>query len=230
MRNRTLTVFIIFCLPGIAAFTGCTSGRASDKLREGFVSLFNGKDLTGFKGLVADPIKRAKMSADELRSAQAEANRLMQKNWKVIDGVLVYTGDGFDNLCTQKDYADFELLIDWKIEPGSDSGIYLRGSPQVQIWDPQGRGVGSGGLFNNKNHPDKPLKVADRPAGQWNTFRIIMIGQFVIVYLNDRLVVNTEILENYWQPGEPIYETGPIEFQAHRTPVYFKNIFIRELK
>src|SRR5690349_12745226 len=99
---------------------------------EGFVALFNGKDLTGWKGLVDDPVKRAAMSVDELAKAQEKADKSMRDHWKVEDGVLVFDGKG-QNLCTDKDYGDFEMLVDWKILEGGDSGIYLRGCPQVQI-------------------------------------------------------------------------------------------------
>ncbi|HOT51573.1 MAG TPA: DUF1080 domain-containing protein, partial [Candidatus Hydrogenedentes bacterium] len=111
------------------------AGAQEIEAPEGFVPLFNGKDLTGWKGLVADPEKRAKMSPDELAAAQKAADEKMRAHWRVENGVLVFDGKG-DSLCTAKDYGDFELLVDWKIEKGGDSGIYLRGSPQVQIWDP----------------------------------------------------------------------------------------------
>jgi len=102
---------------------------------EGFEPLFNRKDLYGWKGLVADPVKRARMSEAELAAAQKKADEIMRQHWQVIDSVLVFDGRG-ESLCTAKDYCDFELFVDWKIEKGGDSGIYLRGSPQVQIWDP----------------------------------------------------------------------------------------------
>ncbi len=97
-----------------------------EKPPKGFVPLFNGVDLTGWKGLVADPIKRAQMSEEELREAQQKADEEMRAHWKVVDGVLTYDGKG-NNLCTARDYEDFELLVDWKIEAGGDSGIYLTG-------------------------------------------------------------------------------------------------------
>ncbi|HEY9174800.1 MAG TPA: DUF1080 domain-containing protein [Verrucomicrobiae bacterium] len=201
----------------------------------GFTALFNGKDLTGWKGLVADPKKRAAMSAEALAAAQAKADALMRENWKLDDGAVVYRGKSFDNLCTVKDYADFELVCDWKITPNSDSGLYLRGSPQVQIWDPftapvkAGNEVGSGGLFNNQKNPAKPLKVADKPIGEWNRFRILMVGEKVHVFLNGELVVNNTTLENYWDRSQPIFSSGQIELQAHTTPVWFKNIYVREI-
>lgn len=202
---------------------------------EGFVSLFNGRDLTGWKGLVDDPVKRAKMSPDELAAAQRTADERMREHWHVIDGVLSFDGKG-DNLCTTKDYGDFELYVDWKIPPKGDSGIYLRGTPQVQIWDPanpashrNGCDKGSGALWNNKDHERFPLVKADRPIGEWNTFYIKMVGDRVTVKLNDQLVVDDVVMENYWEPNQPIYDHGAIELQNHGGPLWFRNIYVREL-
>ena len=199
---------------------------------EGFVSLFNGTDLSGWKGLVGNPVSRTKMHPDTLAIKQSVANKKMHENWSVRDGVLWFNGRGA-NLCTVKDYGDFELLVDWRITKNGDSGIYLRGSPQVQIWDTSrtnvGAQVGSGGLYNNKNHRSTPLKVADNPIGDWNTFRIIMIGDKVTVFLNGELVVDNEVFENYWEREKPIYPTGPIELQAHGSDLGFRDIYIKEL-
>ncbi len=196
--------------------------------KEGFVPLFNGRDLSGWKGLVGDPVKRALMSPEELKKAQTRADEVMYSNWKVVEGILVFDGKG-ESLCSVKDYGDFELLVDWKIEDGGDSGIYLRGSPQVQIWDPAQWPEGSGGLYNNKIGPSKPLERADNPVNAWNTFRIRMVGERVTVYLNNVLVVEDVAMENYWEREKPIYATGQIELQAHSTPLYFRNIYIREI-
>ena len=103
--------------------------------------------------------------------------------------------------------------------PWGDSGIYLRGSPQVQIWDPSlevAGGVGSGGLYNNQENPSKPSAVADKPVGEWNTFHIKMVGEKVWVTLNGKLVVDNVTMENYWERDKPIYPTGQIEFAAPR--------------
>jgi HEAT repeat protein len=202
---------------------------AHDALRRaGFVPLFNGKDLAGWKGLVADPPKRAAMTASELRKAQAEADADMRTHWRVIDGVLVFDGEG-RSLCTVRDYADFEMFVDWEIQPKGDSGIYLRGSPQVQIWDETQSPDGSGGLYNNQKNPSKPLLRADRPAGEWNTFHIRMAGERVSVELNGILVTDNVVMENYWERSEPIYPSGQVELQSHNTPLRFKNIYLREL-
>ena len=115
---------------------------------EGFKSMFNGKDLSGWQGLVENPVVRAKMKPAELAKKQAEADKKVPGNWSVKDGCIWFNGEG-DNLCSVKEYGDFEMLVDWKITKKGDSGIYLRGSPQVQIWDTSrvevGAQVGSGG-------------------------------------------------------------------------------------
>ena len=195
---------------------------------EGFGALFNGRNLDGWKGLVENPGARAKMTPMQLAAAQTKADSIMSAHWSVADGVLVFDGKG-ESLCTAKDYADVEMLVDWKIEKNGDSGIYLRGSPQVQIWDPAQWPEGSGGLYNNQKNPAKPLRRADKPIGEWNTFRIRMIGERVTVHLNDVLVVDSVVLENYWDRSLSIFPTGQIELQSHSSPLYFKNIFLREI-
>jgi len=163
-----------------------------------------------------------------LKKAQAEADDLMRKHWRVVDGELVFDGAGH-SLCTKRDFGDFEMFVDWKIESKGDSGIYLRGSPQVQIWDPAQWPEGSGGLYNNQKNPKNPLVKADRPIGEWNTFYIKMAGEKVTVLLNGVPVVDDVVMENYWERDKPIYPLGQIELQAHSTNLSFKNIFIRPL-
>jgi hypothetical protein len=218
----------------------------------GFTLLFNGKDLTGWKGL---PLKananakkgkgaayramtmpeRLSASPEELAEAQKRGDESAHEHWKAEDGVLVFDGKG-QSLCTAKDYGDFELYCDWKIKEKGDSGIYLRGTPQVQIWDPftspntkNGEQKGSGGLFNNKEHPKDPLVMADKPIGEWNTFYIKMVGDKVTVKLNGKLVVDNVTMENYWERDKPIYPKGTIELQNHGNTLYFRNIYVKEL-
>jgi hypothetical protein len=234
LETLVLGVLVVFVLATVAYSDQAAdpNQRPLNQPPKGFAALFNGRDLTGWKGLVGSPVTRGKMTPQELSKEQTKANEVMQAHWKAVDGVLCFDGRG-ESLCTAKDYGDFEILVDWKIEKGGDSGIYLRGSPQVQIWDPANRivgaEVGSGGLYNNKKGPSKPLKLADKPIGQWNTFRIIMIGDLVTVYLNDVLVVDNVVMENYWERDKPIYPVGQIELQSHNSPLYFRNIFIREI-
>lgn len=194
----------------------------------GFTALFNGKDLKGWKGLVENPIKRSTMNEVEMKRAQKKADDQMHAHWQAVDGVLVFDGQGA-SLCTDKDYKNFEMLVDWKITPKGDSGIYLRGSPQVQIWDVALNPKGSGGLYNNQKNTSEPLVAADNPAGEWNTFRIRMENDKVSVWLNDKLVTDNVVLENYWDRAQPIFPSGQIELQNHNSPLFFKNIYIKEL-
>lgn len=210
----------------VAVLTAAAMASAADNTPPaGFVALFNGKDLSGWKGLVGNPKSRAQMPPEQLAAAQQKADESMRAHWKVEDGALVFDGKG-QSLCTAKDYGDFEMWVDWKILPKGDSGIYLRGSPQVQIWQ---NPVGSGGLYNNKTNPSKPLAVADKPVGEWNRFYIKMIGERVTVKLNDVLVVDNVVMENYWERGKPIYPTGQIELQNHGNTLWFKNVYLREI-
>ncbi len=220
----------------------------------GFVRLFNGENLDGWKGLAHKkaPERRA-LRGKELSEAQAAADEVMRSHWSVVDGVLTYDGEG-QSLCTAKDYGDFEMYVDWKIPPGADSGIYLRGTPQIQIWDPwdprmrggdgppsdseqwvtqyrNGRNLGSGGLWNNKRWRNSPTVLADNKPGQWNTFLIRMVGDKVTIWLNEKKIVDRVALENYWDKtgATPLVRSDQIELQHHGSELFFRNLYIREL-
>lgn len=208
----------------------------------GFTALFNGKDLTNWQGAV-DFGKRQKMSDSERAAVQKDADAKILPHWKVEDGVLVNDGQG-GNLASAKDFGNFELYVDWKIEPRGDSGIYLRGNPQIQIWDSDQLdpkryelefAKGSGAPWNNKDKKDKvPLKKADKSPGEWNTFYIVMKDGKVTVKLNGELVVDNAGLDNYFEAGKPLPARGPVELQQHYRQdgkpgkLWFKNIYVKE--
>jgi hypothetical protein len=235
--QRILTILLVAAAPAFAADKEDKAGPKDNKPPEGFVALFNGKDLTNWKGVIPLP-QRAKLDAAQLAEAQKKSDLKALPHWTVKDGILYYDGKG-DSLQTVKDYGNFELHIDWKIEPKGDSGIYLRGNPQVQVWDSDNaggaRGIdkssGSGGLWNNPagSKGKVPLKKADNAPGEWNTFRIVMKGDLVTVYLNGEKVVDEAALANYWEKGKPLPSKGPIELQHHGDKLWFKNIYIKEL-
>ncbi|MGY4385682.1 HEAT repeat protein [Pedobacter sp. UYP24] len=234
LLNKTISVIT----GGDAAYQkeGMRKYISSMKEGDGFVQVFNGKDLSGWKGLVADPIKRSIMDAKTLEEEQVKADAAAKDSWKVRNGELYFQSHG-DNLATVKKYGDFEMLVDWKIiddkKGEGDAGIYLRGTPQVQIWDLArtnvGAQVGSGGLYNNQTNPSKPLVVADNKLDEWNTFRIVMKGDRVSVWLNGVLVTDNVILENYWDKNLPIFAEEQIELQAHGSPVAYRDIYIKEI-
>jgi hypothetical protein len=218
----------------------------------GFTPLFNGRDLAGWRGGAGYDHRRlldlpGAERAEVLAKWAAEFTNVSEKtgrpHWRVENGELINDGVG-GYATTARDYGDFELLVDYKTVPLADSGIYLRGVPQVQIWDkdhpnPRGRAYakGSGGLYNNSpNSPGKdPLVVADRPLGEWNTFRIQMVGSHVTVWLNDKLVVDHAILENIYDRRLPpeqrrlVPDRGPIQLQTHGGEIRWRNLFIREI-
>jgi len=103
----------------------------------------------------------------------------------------------------------------------------------VQIWDVnrnhEDARFGSGGLWNNQKNPKLPIKVADNPLGEWNTFKIRMVGEKVWVWLNGELVVDNVTLENYWDRNQSIFPMEQIELQAHGSRVWYRDIYIREL-
>jgi hypothetical protein len=190
----------------LAVVLALASAHAGDdpgikKPPAGFTLLFNGKDLDGWK------------NADKQAAS-----------WKVENGILYYTGKGGGDLVTAKNYGDFEMWVDWKINKGGDSGVFLRGRPQVQIWDNK---EGSGGLWNNKGGSpgQKPLVFADNAPGQWNTFYIKMVGAKVTVKLNDKLVVDDALMLDGKVPA-----TGPLMLQIHGSPLWFRNVFVKELE
>jgi len=229
------------CLAAILAATALpiAPARAEEpKPPEGFVALFNGKDLAGWQGNI-DMKQRATLPPDKLSALLAQRTKTALEHWAVKDGAIQLDGKGGVSLQTVKDFGNFELMVDWKIEKKGDSGIYLRGQPQVQIWDSDNlapslkadAGTGSGGLWNNPpgDKAKQPLKKADKPVGEWNTFHIVMVGDEVTIKLNGELVVDKGKLPNYFEKGKPLPAKGPIELQFHGDPLWFKNIYIKEL-
>ena len=206
---------------------------------KGFTALFNGKDLTGWHGMPHfDPYKLAKLPDAERKALLAKWTEDAKKHWTVENGELVNDGHGA-YLTTDREFGDLELLIEYKTVPKADSGIYLRATPQVQIWDTtkeggkwdRGADKGSGGLFNNsKDAPGRdPLVLADKPFGQWNSFRILQVGERVTVYLNDKLVVDHARMENFWNRKVPLLKKGAIQLQTHGGEIRWRNIYVREI-
>ena len=206
---------------------------------EGFVPYFQGKasDLANWKGVTTaenfdNPVVRQAATPEKRAAMQAIADKAMLEHWHVRNGNLFFDGyNGGYSLATGKDLEDFELWADWRIMSiTGDSGLYLRGAPQVQIWDAHNQwGIGSGGLYNNKKNPSQALKIADKQVGDWNRFHVIMKGDKVTVWLNGVLVVDNVTLENYWNRSRPIFAKEQLELQCHGDPTEWRNIFIREL-
>ena len=244
---------LFFAVFFIACQTGAKKNADSQDVPEGFKSIYNGSDFSGWKVPKGD-----------------------NGHWKIVDGVIDYDAESEakdeKDLWTEKEYKDFVLYVDWRIKetpwnnprvplimpdgthklnekgeeiqmvvPDSDSGILLRGQgkSQVNIWCWP---IGSGEVYGYRMDKEMPADVvksvtpitnADHNIGEWNTFKITVQGNVLTVELNEKLVIDHATL-----PGLP--ESGPIGLQHHGSKengewvsppalVQFKNIFIKEL-
>jgi hypothetical protein len=230
--NRTASTVLLILAAPLAIFA------ADPTPPEGFTAIFNGRDLAGWHGF--NPHAVGKLQGEKREANLKQQREEFAQHWRVEGGELVNVGTG-PYATTDKEYGDIELWIEYKTVPKADSGIYLRGTPQVQIWDinqpsdpkrPDRNPIlGSGGLFNNtpKSPGRDPLVVADKPFGEWNSFRIRQIGDRTWVWLNDKLVVNDAVMENYWDRTQPLPAQGPIMLQTHGGEIRWRNIFVREI-
>jgi hypothetical protein len=206
--------------------------------------LWNGVDLAGWHGQRHfDPYKIDAMSEAERQKLRAEDDATLT-HWKCEKGELVNDGEGA-YLTTDRDYGDVDFRFDYKTVAKADSGIYLRGTPQVQIWDTTAAGgkhnlgadKGSGGLWNNDSkgawngapNARMPLVLADQPFGEWNSVRILQVGERTSVWLNGKLVVDWAVMENFWNRKIPLRARGPIQLQTHGGEIRFRNLMLHEL-
>jgi hypothetical protein len=247
---------LLFAFVLAAVLVGPTSA-ADPKPPAGFTALFNGKDFTGLRGYRPDfsPAEVTKMSAEDRDKWYAQWTEDMKKNWTIENGELVNKGKGA--YVATKDYGDVEFMVDYKMEPTVDSGIYMKATPQVQIWDftnqeafKHGADKGSGGLWNNPaSWPGKdPLVRADNPIGQWNKVRVYMVGERCTVWLNDKLVVDNARLANFFDRPDPkkpktdaqkavpvkvpLPKVAPILLQTHPPvgkEIRWRNLYAREI-
>ena len=236
MKSIVRYFLLLIAVVGLSPLT--SSWAAEPSPPPGFRVIFNGRDLTGWYGL--NPHNAIKLTGDAKLANLAQQRAEFSKDWTVENGELVNGGKG-PYATTDEEFGDIELLIEYKTVPKADSGIYLRGTPQVQIWDwnqtfDPGRPtrkphLGSGGLFNNTpgSAGRDPLVLADRPFGEWNEFRIRQIGDRTWVWLNGKLVADG-VMENYWDRSQRLPAKGPIMLQTHGGEIRWRNIFVREIK
>lgn len=226
-------------IAAVACLSTAFSARAEEPAAR-LKPLFNGRDLSGWHGLGHfDPRKLAEMSESERSEKMAADLEDLHQHWKVVGNEVVNDGHGV-YLTSDREYGDIELQLEYKTVAGADSGIYLRGSPQIQIWDTTeaggkwnlGAAKGSGGLWNNsKGAPGKdPLVHADRPFGQWNHVRVVQVGARTSVWLNDRLVVQHAVMENFWDREKPLFARGPIQLQTHGGEIRWRNLRVRDIQ
>lgn len=199
-----------------------------------FTPLFNGESFEGWHGRPHLHPDKYEGTSDAQKQKWAEE---IAAHWSIDGDEIVNDGHGA-YLTTNESFGDIELRLKYRTVPRADSGIYLRGTPQVQIWDTTeeakfnlGANLGSGALWNNSpGAPGKdPLVKADRPFGEWNDVHIIQVGARTTVKLNDQLVVDHAIMENFWDRSSPLPATGPIQLQTHGGEIRWKDIEVRRI-
>ncbi|MEC8651693.1 MAG: DUF1080 domain-containing protein [Planctomycetota bacterium] len=199
--------------------------------------LWNGVNLDGWHGQRHfSPYKLASMPAAERAKLLAEDAASAQAHWRVEAGELINDGHGAF-LTTDREYGDAVFTLEYKTVAKADSGIYLRGCPQVQIWDyteaggkwKLGADKGSGGLWNNQEEERFPARCFDRAFGEWNQLQITIVGEVVWVALNGHVTVDGVRMENYWDRKRPLPKTGPLQLQTHGGEIRFRNLTVREL-
>ncbi len=230
---KTSKVQLLSCLLISAAWA-----TPADGMEPGFSALFDGQTLNGWWGAsTEDPRQWMALPPEEFQKKHDASLEDIRQHWRAENGELVNDGSGL-YATTEKNYGDIELVVDYKTVPLADSGIYLKGCPQVQIWDytekakfSLGADKGSGGLWNNSpGAPGKdPLVLADKPFGEWNHFRVRQLGSRTTVLFNDKLVVDNAILENYFNRKLPIPPVGPIQLQTHGGEIRWRNLAVREI-
>lgn len=176
------------------------------------VELFNGKDLTGWRLI----------------------NPGLANGFKVVDGVLVNDpaqkeGEHirYGNIRTEKEFKDFNLKLEVNIPKGSNSGVYLRGMYEIQVFDSYGKELDShnmGGLYSRV----APTVSAEKPAGEWQTMDITLCDRHVTVKLNGTTIINNQ--PAYGPTGGAIiadvFKPGPIYLQGDHGKVMYRNIVL----
>ncbi|HSU67292.1 MAG TPA: DUF1080 domain-containing protein [Tepidisphaeraceae bacterium] len=178
------------------------------------ISLFNGKDLTGWR--LIDP---------------KAAN-----GWSVKDGVLNNSPvqepgkphKHYGNLRTDREFEDFNLTLETNVPPASNSGVYLRGIYEVQILDSYGKPVDShnmGAIYSRIT----PSEAAEKPAGQWQTLDITLVDRHATVILNGKKIIDNQPLEGctggaLWSDQ---FRPGPIYLQGDHSGANYRNLVLR---
>ena len=193
----------------LLALAGCASGASSG---DGFVPLFNGKDTSGWR----------------LRRPDGH------NSWTVADGVLkntVEAGEHGTDLVTDKKFWNFTVKYDFMVPDGSNSGFYLRGRHELQIFGDYKSGkpskTGNGAIYNFK----APSEFASKPADEWQSVEATMVGNKITVILNGKKIHDNVECDKATgsEIDNKVGEPGPIFLQGDHGTVSFRNIRIKEL-
>lgn len=171
------------------------------------IQLFDGKTLTGWQPIVAG----------------------RPPAWNVKESILSNT-PGAADLVTDKKFWNFDLHVEFMIAPHSNSGIGLRGRYEVQIYDDYGESPskgGNGALYGRI----VPKFNASKPAGEWQTFDIRLIGRQVSITLNGMRIIDRANIDGITAIAQDANEgdPGPIMLQGDHGPVQFRKVTLYPL-
>ncbi|AKD02306.1 DUF1080 domain-containing protein [Pontibacter korlensis] len=243
--RKTYTLLLVaavaFCTYACATATGGKAAKVDNSLTrneksEGWVLLFDGESMEHWRGFKKDDVPAA---------------------WQIEDGAIALVGKGGGDIVTKNEYQNFELMLDWKISEGGNSGIFFNVSedpkfnytfqtgPEMQIIDderhPDAKQGKNGNRKAGSNYDLHPLsEPAVKPAGEYNTVRLVVKDGNVEQYLNGKKVVAYTLWSPEWErmvqeskfismPDYGRYKSGHIALQDHGDKVWFKNIKIRPL-
>lgn len=169
------------------------------------ITLFNGKDMKGWKAMGPN-------------------------QWIMENGILRSLKSG-SNLVSEQTFTDFKLHVEFRYEKGSNSGVYLRGRYEVQIEDDKGKEPWKGYLGAIYGFLT-PSVMAAKDAGEWQTYDITLVGRMVTVVANGITIISNQEIPGI--TGGAIdnkeNEPGPIMFQGDHGPIDFRNIVITPAK
>jgi len=206
------------------------SPRVYNRADRDFDLLFNGDDLTGWRGAF-DAANQTEAPQEKAKEVNQEISNLsMAAHWSAADNALVHDGNG-GGILSALNYSTVELQADYKVTAGAIGGVLLRGLPKVLLQardatDNELR-LGSGGLHDGRFLYKAPTTYADRFAGAWNRLRVILIEDRAHVYVNDRLVVKNAQFKNPDRPGEALPASGPIGLAAGNGQVSYRSVYAR---
>jgi hypothetical protein len=197
----------LVALPVLAllAVARADEGLSAEEKDAGFVSLFNGKDFTGWRF-----------------SGGKEDGASEAPNWKVKDGVIALSGGGSPHLGTEREYADFELRLQWRaLRDNYNSGVYIRSGRKIGANQINLAKGGEGGFIGGTAKGSKTVPELQKPAGEWNDWRILVQGDRVTFWCNGKLA---------WEATGVKPAKGYIGLQAEGAPMEFRHLRIREIK
>lgn len=169
-----------------------------------------------------NPVEKASMKAKKVKKAETLATETVASVWKATEDGMTYAGGATATMGSCKDYENFELMFEWKGE--GKAGLGVRSIPQIDLG-----GEKSGALSGNVTGKNTPDKLADNPAGEWNTVYVKIINDRVTVEVNGVVTASNVILENVCDRNVPAFVEGQLMLIGEGTPIEFREMYMREL-